>query len=234
MTNHKIIAILFLTINTICGNAQVNFAFRSQYQYLKGNEASGISSGWMNSSFDDSSWQTGIAPFRYGDGSGGTELTDMRYNYSAVYLRASFTASNVQNISTLNLEVDYDDGFVLWINGEEAVRRNAPQVLTNTSLSEGLHESGVPESIELDLSDFTLFEGENTMAVQALNVSVGESSDFYFDCSINAQPSLPQIIDTVGLGFSHKAGFYDESFTLTITSAVQEQTCNIPWMGAIQ
>jgi hypothetical protein len=220
MTNHKIIAILFLTINTICSYAQVNFAFRSQYQYLKGNEASGISSGWMNSSFDDSSWQTGIAPFRYGDGSGGTELTDMRYNYSVVYLRASFTASNVQNISTLNLEVDYDDGFVLWINGEEAVRRNAPQVLTNTSLSEGLHESGVPESIELDLSDFTLFEGENTMAVQALNVSVGESSDFYFDCSINAQPSLPQIIDTVGLGFSHKAGFYDESFTLTITSAV--------------
>ena len=55
-------------------NAQINFEFQSQYKYLKGSQAAGISSEWKNSVFDDTGWSTGNAPFWYGDGTGGTEL----------------------------------------------------------------------------------------------------------------------------------------------------------------
>ena len=40
--------------------------------------------------FNDAGWPSGRAPFRYGDGNGGTVLTDMRNNYSTLYLRQSF------------------------------------------------------------------------------------------------------------------------------------------------
>ena len=35
-------------------------------------EAAALGNNWMSENFDDSEWNQGIAPFRYGDGDGGT------------------------------------------------------------------------------------------------------------------------------------------------------------------
>lgn len=216
----KTILITFLSGYLFCFtlNAQINFEFQSQYKYLKGSQAAGISSEWKNTVFNDTGWSTGNAPFWYGDGTGGTELTDMQGSYTTLYLRTTFNADNINNISTLTLNVNFDDGFVIWVNGTEVLRQYAPEVLSHDALAADLHESGTPEVFSIDTNDFTLLEGQNTLAIQGFNISLSESSDFHFDMSIYAELDIPELIDTVGLSFSHDAGFYNNPFNLDIAS----------------
>jgi len=72
--------------------AQVQFNLNSTYKYLKGSSASTLAGNWMTEAFDDSGWSSANAPFRYGDGTGGTMLGDMQNSFPTVYLRSSFNA----------------------------------------------------------------------------------------------------------------------------------------------
>jgi hypothetical protein len=217
--NRLLILIRFavLLCNAIAIEAQINFSLQSEYKYLKGSEASGIPDTWMNTNYNDSQWNLGNAPFRYGDGTGGTVLSDMQNNYSTIYLRTTFNATNIDRINTITFTNDYDDGFVIWVNGSEVFRRNAPTVISNTALAPENHESGTPVTIVIDTGMIDLFEGTNAIAIQGFNVTLG-STDFYFDMKINAVPTIPEVYDTLGIMFSHPAGFYSSPFALTMTS----------------
>ncbi|MBA7511576.1 hypothetical protein ES705_03572 [subsurface metagenome] len=211
------VTLLFLISVPLKLNAQISFPGQSQYRYLKGIDAAGLDGGWMNPGFNDSSWDMGNAPFRYGDGTGGTEIADMQNNYSTIYLRSAFEASNVANINEVTFTVDYDDGFVIWINGDIALSQYAPAILSHDAFATDLHESGTPESFVVSIHDLSLSEGENTIAVQGFNANM-TSSDFYFDVSIIASTDLPQIIDTIGIITNYPSGFYSSPFNLVITS----------------
>jgi hypothetical protein len=197
--------------------AQVNFTYHSEFAWLKGKDAAGLPAGWMTAGFDDTGWATGNAPFRYGDGTGGFELTDMRDNYSTLYLRSHFECTNADLIIKLTLTVDYDDGFVIWINGVEALRQNVPGSLSYNAFAPIGHESGEGEEFTIDAADLNLVEGTNLVAVQGFNISL-TSSDFYFDLAIAGEKELPELIDSMGVLFSHPSGFYDSPFELTLTS----------------
>lgn len=195
--------------------AQIQYNFNSTYKYLKGSAAGNLAGNWMTESFDDSGWISAQAPFRYGDGTGGTVLADMMNSYPTLYLRSTFNAFSIDRIKEITLTINYDDGFVIWINGVEAIRHNAPAVLSSASLAPGNHESGTVVSFKLDSSDVHLEEGENLLCIQGLNVSLN-SSDFYFDMGISASLSLPEVSDSLKITFDHEAGFYDDSFTLAL------------------
>lgn len=76
------------------------------WQYRVGN--SEPSSSWMNTSFNSSSWSSGTGGIGYGDGDDSTVIT----NCASLYMRRSFTVSNLNAIEALILHADYDDG--LW------------------------------------------------------------------------------------------------------------------------
>ena len=213
---------LALFVFFICGNwvavAQVTFDFNSSYKYLKGSAAASLAANWMTETYDDSGWSSGSAPFRYGDGTGGTLFPDMQNNYSTLYMRSRFNAFSTDRIKTITLSVNYDDGFVIWINGVKVLSRNAPATLTSASLATANHESGVPEIIALDSAYVQLVEGENTLCVQGFNVGLN-SSDFYFDLGISASLSMPEVSDTLKIIFDHEAGFYDTPFDLYLATA---------------
>ena len=107
----------------------------------------------------------------------------MQYNYSTIYLRKEFYANHVDLLKEINFLVDFDDGFVIWINGIEVLRKNAPVNLSNKSAATESHESGVLVSFDPDCPDALLNNGINTIAVQALNLTLG-NSDFYFDMKV--------------------------------------------------
>jgi hypothetical protein len=212
-----IFALLFLIVIVNNVNSQVQFPFNSVFKYLKGSDAASLPGDWYFPDYDDSAWAEGDAPFRYGDGSGGTVLSDMQNNYSTVYLRSTFEVSNISNIKDISLIINWDDGFVIWINGEEALRQNAPSVLTYDAFAIQLHESGTPLYFTLDSSEVNLLEGENSLAVMGFNYNLS-SSDFYFDINIDAQLNLPEYTDTIGISYDYTSGFYDNPFDLTLTS----------------
>ena len=198
-------------------NAQINFPNHSEYKYLKGSQAATLATDWMSADFVDAGWNTGMAPFRYGDGTGGTELADMANNYSTVYLRTKFTAIGTAFIKTISCIVDYDDGFIVWINGQEVFRRTAPENPGYNSFATDNHESGTPEVINIDSGTFDLVDGDNVLAIQGFNVSL-TSTDFYFDLQLTAVPSLSEANDSLRADFDTKAGFYDAPFDLILNS----------------
>jgi hypothetical protein len=197
--------------------AQVNFSFHSSWTWLRGSESSSLPSGWKDKSYDDSSWHTGAAPFRYGDGTGGTELSDMMNGYTTLYLRSTFSAANTSLLNTLTLNSDYDDGFIIWINGVEAIRINAPASPAYNSLATANHESGTAEKFLINAGALNLNEGTNVIAVQAFNVSL-TSSDFYFDIHLGGEPDVPEFRDTIGVAASVSSGFFGNPFYVTLTS----------------
>ena len=68
----------------------------------------------MSTDFDDDEWSIGNSGFGYADGDDNTYIAA---GTLAVYLRKSFTIEDVSEINSLVLDVDYDDGFVAYING---------------------------------------------------------------------------------------------------------------------
>ena len=210
------ISVIILGSSVFC-YSQVDFSYHSPYAFLKGKDAASLGAAWMNEGFDDSAWPVSNAPFRYGDGTSGTELDDMQNNYSTLYLRTTFLCENRDLIDELNLLVDYDDGFVVWFNGTEVLRRNAPSNLLYNAFAPANHESGTGELFTIESGSFNLMEGVNTIAVQAFNVSL-TSSDFYFDLAISAEKNYPEVEDTVGISFSQSSGFYADPFDIVLTS----------------
>ena len=99
----------------------------ANWNYYKGNDhPSGGDLEWTEAEFDDSDWENGPSPFRYGDGSGGTPLNDMRNKYTTMFFRKTFTVANPDNISEMDFIIDYDDGFTVWINEEEVLNVGGP------------------------------------------------------------------------------------------------------------
>jgi hypothetical protein len=119
----------------------------------------------------------------------------MRGNYSSLYLRKAFTIADPQDIDELLLEMQYDDGVNLWINGVHVVGVNVPAVELAYNRTAG-------NAIEnINFVPFTLTNpsaylqaGENVIAVQLLNASLNGSSDAFFDARLTArsgnQPGL--------------------------------------------
>jgi hypothetical protein len=201
-------------------SAQINFPMGSSFRYLKGNQTTMNVSELMGANLDVSGWATSNAPFRYGDGNGGTVLSDMQGSYTTVFLHTTFTAEQVEKLTTVDLGVNYDDGFVVAINGKTVLSVNAPSSLSKSSIALANHEWAVAESYTLNVADLNLVNGGNTLTVMLLNVSLN-SSDFYFDMSLSASPPMPAFPHEANVLFSQKAGFYTSPFILTLTSPIE-------------
>jgi hypothetical protein len=139
--------------------------------------------------FDDSEWL-------YGSGSPGgvgfentsgyedyitTDVGVMQGQTGTCYIRIPFTLeSDPDDIDLLFLQMQYDDGFVAFLNGIEVARANAPPILTWDSIATHAHNDAAAIHFEaFDVSAFLteLQPGYNLLAIHGLNNSVN-SDDF--------------------------------------------------------
>ncbi len=158
----------------VAGRQAIDFVeVGDEWSYFKGTTAP--SATWTLPHFDTSNWLSGPSGLGYGDGDDATELTDMKGNYVTLFARRVFTLSN-EIITDLELEIDYDDGFVAYLNGTAVVTSNVNDPAFGATAS-GLHEAGSP--VIYDLSDklYLLQAGPNVLAVQGHNEGL-YSSDF--------------------------------------------------------
>jgi len=141
----------------------------STWKFLPGgSEASSPVSAWRNLNFTDSEFSDSPAPFWYGDPyPGGTQISGMRYNYSCIFLRHTFTVANVAEIGALRLGAFADDGFIAWINGVEVQRvRVSTSNPTYETLASNASEPPPFTIYELPSPSNYLNEGLNVLAVQ--------------------------------------------------------------------
>jgi hypothetical protein len=155
-------------------------AHHSTWSYFKGTQE--LPTDWANVDFVmDNSWLEGDVGIGYGDGDDATLLLNMRYNYNSVYTRKTFNLVNLESITHLQLEIDYDDGFVAYLNGQEVARSSnmgAPGTLgpIDATLSEEI-EAGTIKVIVLSQSINLLQSGLNVLAIHGHNHNFS-SSDF--------------------------------------------------------
>jgi hypothetical protein len=156
------------------------------WRYRKGrSEPSTIAGAWRKPYYDDSDWTLGEAPIGYGESFIATSLGDMRNGYSTVYLRKSFGVADLDAFDRLILEVKYDDGLIVWINGQFAYLDNvADDELPHTATAESAIENTSFVRRDLGDADALLAEGVNVITVQLLNASIGGSSDCFFDARL--------------------------------------------------
>ncbi|HLU47184.1 MAG TPA: lamin tail domain-containing protein, partial [Planctomycetota bacterium] len=98
------------------------------WRYRRGSAPfSSPSDAWIAPDFDDAAWESGPSGFGFGDDDDATVLDDMQGSYSSVAVRTSFSISALELGAGIEwlLGVDYDDGFVAFVNGVEVARANA-------------------------------------------------------------------------------------------------------------
>lgn len=138
---------------------------------------------WKLEGFDDSGWNTGPGGIGYGDGDDNTIIPST----ISLYMRRTFTITDLSKIGGALFEMDYDDGFIAYLNGVEIARANLGvpgTFIPYNQTTDGLHEAamysgGLPDVFSVDSS--LLLEGENVLAITVHNQSIASS-----DLSSNA------------------------------------------------
>ena len=173
------------------------------FRYEIANE--NIEDDWISNSFDDDEWGIGNTGFGFSDNDDNTVIPN---GTIAVYLRKNFTIQNANDIDRLLLDIDYDDGFVAYINGVEVARANVSgsppshDTTTNIEHEAQMYWGGSPERFIIEDADEFLFDGENLLSIQVHNIS-DTSSDMtlipflsaYYNVDSSEGISPPSILD---------------------------------------
>lgn len=158
------------------------------WKFLRGKKA--VPENWFAPGLDDAAWETGKSGFGFGDDDDATVLDDMRNNYVSVFTRKTFQVADPSKIAALTLLVDYDDGFVAYLNGKEVARSNAGpagEVPAWDKPATFSREAGRAEKFSLDNPTKALRKGDNLLAVAAFNYGA-DSSDLSLIAELEYQP----------------------------------------------
>lgn len=171
----------------------------------------------------------------------------------STYLRIPFHVHDATEIVDLSLDAKFDDGIVLYLNGDEVARRRAPSTLNHLSIAASSQpDSQAIEGETISLTPFlsSLADGENTLAVQLLNrpnssdylfapeltalsVAIDQTTDVYFDPASPGSLGTPGVLGFVGdTSFSVDRGFYDTAFDVTVSTDTPGATIYVTTDGS--
>ena len=149
-----------------------------QWSYIV--PTSNLSDTWKLPGFNDAGWNQGPGGFGYGDGDDATILSEADF----VFIRKSFEIESIEELGYVSLAMDYDDGFIAYLNGHEVARSNSMIGLegnvgdfANEYVEAVLYAGGQPEQWLWDPTDYAgwLQTGENVLAVQVHNFNANSS-----------------------------------------------------------
>lgn len=167
------------------------------WKYLDTGEDPGRS--WIDASFDDSAWATGVAELGYGDSQATVASygSDASNKHITTWFRRRFSATDVSEVSRLKLSVKRDDGVRVFLNGSEIARDN---LTLGTVSSETEAWNDISSTYEGILIQFVvdpelLVEGENVIAAE-VHQEDATSSDLSFDLELSGSRNLGEATPT--------------------------------------
>ncbi len=185
--------ILFIFLFTGTAYCQLIYP-GSVWRYYDAGMEPALQSGvtWIQPTYDVSLWNMGPAQLGYGDGD---ETTVISSATLTAYFRQSFTVNDVNDYSGLNLQLTYDDGAVVYLNGIEIWRVNMPagNITYNTFASSGSGDNAMASITTPN----TLVNGTNVLAVE-IHQHASNSSDISFDFSLSGVPAAGVAVITRG------------------------------------
>jgi len=189
----------------------------SIFQYHKGiGEASSPRTAWTELDFNSSSWLQGKIPFFINEKvTGGTELSDMKNNYSTVYLRRKFRVADPVGLGIGTLQVKADDGYVAWINGAEVASLHKPSstLRYSSNAAKSNREPIKWHTTALYNMGGTVEKGWNVLSVILLNFRKS-NSDAYLDVRLTATER--EFVPPEVISISPEPGEVTELNTITV------------------
>ncbi|HPE77015.1 MAG TPA: lamin tail domain-containing protein [Draconibacterium sp.] len=183
---------------------------------------------WIAEDFDDSQWSEGQAELGYGDRDENTIVdygSDSGNKFITTYFRKSFTVENAAGIQSLKINLKYDDGAVVYINGTEAFRANLPdtEITFDTKAIKSVSGTGETVFSTFIIDKGLLKTGQNTIAVEIHQNDPG-SSDMSFDLEMTSTiKNEGELFSTnQTLNFTHTG---EEDFTAIFES---DGSCILP------
>ncbi|MBI1842506.1 MAG: lamin tail domain-containing protein, partial [Verrucomicrobia bacterium] len=125
-----------------------------------------------------------IAALHTGDGGfalppGATDVGSAVQGQSrSAYLRLPFVVADPAAFALVTLTLNYNDGYVAYLNGQEVALDNAPASLLWDSAAVDVHSGAVTETATFGGVAQSLRVGTNILAIQGLNINA-DSPDFF-------------------------------------------------------
>jgi hypothetical protein len=184
---------------------------------------------WANDHyFDDSAWPSRMGPIGYGESYIQIPISygpDPANKYTTTYFRKSLVVEDPTLITKMAVDVMYDDGFILYINGLSVLYVGVPPGAPYGMFAVS-HEAN-NTYVTFDISTFSKFlhVGENEIAVEVHQDSP-DSSDLVFDLGLRYETSaLPTSISRRSPWLYYNRG--------DLGSGWQNQTYTDGWDGGV-
>ncbi len=179
---------------------------------------------WNTLNFDDTSWPAGLGGFGFGDND---DATSIPTGTICLYQRIAFNISDPSLIHQLVMNMDYDDGFIAYLNGTEIARGGMDQGYfpSFNDPSSGSHEAvmftgGYPDQfvINNNITSSLLIAGINVLSIETHNQSTN-SSDFtsrgFLHAGITNNSSL---FDPIPNWFTPPFSFYTSALPIVVVN----------------
>jgi hypothetical protein len=129
----------------------------------------------------------------------------MYQRVGSAFIRIPFTLGegDLEQVDEMLLRMQYDDGFVAWLNGRVIAAANAPDFVTWDSMA----TQGNPDTAAVEFQPFNVTShlgllrvGSNLLAIQGLNVPLG-SSDFLINAELVGRTVVPPEVNPVAVTY---------------------------------
>ncbi|TWT35138.1 CotH protein [Posidoniimonas corsicana] len=165
---------------------------------------------------------------------------DWEANRSSLYQRVAFDVGDPAALGALTLEMQYNDGFVAYLNGVLVASSNSPANPTWQSQALGERDDAdafTPERFDISAFHHLLNAGANVLSVHALNnddfstellsaprlfaapLTMAPAEEYYFETPTPGAPNGEGRFGFVDAPtFSASRGFYSDAFALELDS----------------
>ena len=176
------------------------------------------SPSWIQLNYDTSNWDIGNSGFGYGDNDDETVIPTT----ISVFIRKTFEIYDINAIESVILDIDYDDGFVAYINGQEVARSMLTGSMPDyNQTTDGWREPNLPQGLvpeRFAVDSELLNNGINVIAVQVHNYSINSSD-------LTALPVLSLGINNSSSDYNTTPSWFEEP---SIPNEVDFQSSNLP------
>jgi hypothetical protein len=147
---------------------------------------------WKQQAYNDASWNSGPSELGYGDGDEATVISSATLTG---YYRYTFNVDDPADFSDLLMNLTYDDGAVIYLNGNEVWRVNMPSgtIAYNTFASSNSNDNA---QASLTITN-SLVTGTNLVAVEVHQRSAS-STDLSFNFTMTGIPASGAAVVTRG------------------------------------
>jgi hypothetical protein len=164
-----------------------------------------LGGSWRSLTGAQSGWASGAGPLGFGES---YIRTTTRTGRMTTYFRREITIDDPATIAKITGELMYDDGAVVYFNGNEVARVAMPGgTITASTASTGHEANNTYQAFDWTGSKGRLHAGVNVIAVE-VHQTATTSSDLVFDLSLNVETAAtPPPTEDLG-GFARRSDWW--------------------------